>query len=85
MESREIILVAIDKIKPYENNPRINNKAVIPVMNSIKEYVFNNPITVDKDYVIITGHTRYKAAKKLGLEQVPVVILHDLTPQQGKQ
>jgi site-specific DNA-methyltransferase (adenine-specific) len=72
----------LDEITPYENNPRINDGAVDAVAESIKAYGWKVPIVVDSDGVIVTGHTRYKAARKLGLEKVPCVIASDLTPEQ---
>lgn len=75
---------SIDDIKPYENNPRDNDDAVDSVANSIKEFGWQQPIVVDKDNVIIVGHTRYKAAKKLGMDKVPVVVASKLTPEQVK-
>lgn len=69
---------------PYENNPRINDYAVKKVLESIKEYGFTNPILVDKDLVIIAGHTRREAAILAGLERVPYIIKEDLTPEQVK-
>lgn len=74
----------ISKIKPYENNPRDNDDAVNAVAKSIKAYGFQQPIVVDKDGVIIVGHTRYKAAKSLGLQTVPVVFATNLSEQQVK-
>ena len=74
----------ISELKPYENNPRNNEAAVDYVANSIKEFGFQVPIVVDKDNVIVAGHTRYKAAQKIELKEVPVVIAEDLTPQQIK-
>ena len=72
-------------IKPYpENNPPINDAAVDAVAASIQEFGFRQPIVVDADGVIICGHTRYKAALKLGLEKVPVHVAKDLTPEQIK-
>lgn len=76
--------LAIEKLVPYENNPRNNEAAVDYVANSIKEFGFQVPIVVDKDNVIVAGHTRYKAAQKLGLKEVPVVVAEDLTPKQIK-
>lgn len=76
--------LAIEKLVPYENNPRNNDAAVDYVANSIKEFGFQVPIVVDKDNVIVAGHTRYKAAQKLGLTEVPVVVAEDLTPKQIK-
>lgn len=75
---------SIDEIKPYENNPRDNDDAVNAVANSIKEFGWQQPIVVDNEGVIIAGHTRYKAAKKLGLKHVPVVVADNLTPDQVK-
>ena len=74
--------VAIDSIKPYENNPRYNDEAVKPVMNSIKEFGFRNPIIIDKNNVIVCGHTRFKAAQKLKLQTVPVIQADDLSEEQ---
>ena len=76
--------VSIDSIKPYENNPRDNDGGVDAVANSIKEFGWQQPIVVDKDNVIIVGHTRYKAAKKLGMDKVPVVVADNLSPEQVK-
>lgn len=75
---------SIDEIKPYENNPRDNDDAVDAVANSIKEFGWQQPIVVDNEGVIIAGHTRYKAAQKLGLKHVPVVVANNLTPDQVK-
>ncbi|MDD5697368.1 MAG: ParB N-terminal domain-containing protein, partial [Victivallaceae bacterium] len=74
----------INEIIPYEHNPRINDNAVDAVVTSIKEYGFRQPIVVDADGVIIVGHTRWKAAKKMGLETVPVHIAADLPPEKVK-
>lgn len=79
---RTIIYKPITDVIPYEDNPRINDRAVKAVAESIREFGFNQPITVDKDGVIVTGHTRLKAAIKLGLDEVPVTVLDDLTPEQ---
>lgn len=75
---------SIDDIKPYENNPRNNDDAVDAVANSIKEFGWQQPIVVDIGGVIIAGHTRYKAAQKLGLKTVPVVVAKDLSEEQVK-
>lgn len=69
---------------PYENNPRINDYAVKKVLESIKEFGFQNPILVDKDKVIIAGHTRREASLLAGLETVPYIIAEDLTSEQVK-
>ena len=84
MKEMKIEYKNIDDIIPYENNPRNNEEAVEFVANSIKEFGFKVPIVVDKDNVIVTGHTRLKAAQKLGLEQVPVIYADDLTDEQIK-
>jgi len=73
---------AFDSIRPYENNPRINDSAVDAVATSLREYGFRQPIVVDPEGVIVAGHTRYKAALKLGLKKVPVHVATDLTPEQ---
>jgi site-specific DNA-methyltransferase (adenine-specific) len=80
----KIKIVKISDIMPYENNPRINEAAVLPVANSIREFGFKQPIVVDKHNVIIAGHTRYKAAILLGQEKVPCVVASDLTEDQIK-
>ena len=74
----------IERVKPYEKNPRRNDKAVEAVAKSIDAYGFRQPIVVDKDGVIVVGHTRYKAAVKLGLKKVPVHVAADLSPQQAR-
>lgn len=79
-----IIEININDIKEYENNPRNNENAIEPVANSIKEFGFKVPIILDKNNIIVAGHTRIRAAKKLGLETVPCVIADDLTPEQIK-
>ena len=75
--------VPIDKLKPYENNPRFNDDAVDYVVNSIQSFGFRVPIIVDKNNTIIAGHTRLKAAKKLKLKKVPVIEVDDLTEEQA--
>ena len=74
----------LNEIKPYENNPRHNDNAVDAVANSIREFGFKVPIVVDSDGVIVAGHTRYKAAQKLGLQTVPCLVADDLTDEQVK-
>lgn len=78
----KIVEININDLKEYENNPRKNDNAVEPVMNSIKEFGFRIPIIIDKDNVIIAGHTRLKAAKKLKLKTVPCIIADDLNEEQ---
>ena len=80
----KIILMALSVITPYENNPRNNEEAVEKVANSIKEFGFNQPIVVDKDNVIIVGHTRYLAAQQLELEKVPVIVAENLSEEQAR-
>lgn len=74
----------LDRIRPYPNNPRINDDAVDAVAASIREFGVRQAIVVDTDGVIICGHTRFKAAQKLGLEKLPVHVAKDLTPEQIK-
>lgn len=74
----------LDEIKPYENNPRHNDNAVDAVANSIREFGFKVPLVVDSEGVIVAGHTRYKAAQKLGLQTVPCLVADDLTDEQVK-
>lgn len=74
----------LDEIRPYKNNPRKNDQAVDAVAESIREFGFRQPIVIDKNGVIIAGHTRYKAAKSLGLTEVPCEIASDLTDEQAK-
>lgn len=80
----EIITKQLKDIRPYEKNPRKNDEAVEYVANSIKEFGFKVPIVIDKDGVIVAGHTRYKASKKLKLSEVPCIIADDLTEEQIK-
>lgn len=72
-------------LKPYENNPRKNENAVPYVVESIKRYGFKNPIIIDKDGVIVAGHTRYLASIELGLDTVPCIIADDLTEEEIKE
>ena len=78
----QIIEKKLDEIRPYPNNPRNNDGAVDAVAASILAFGFNVPIVIDKDGEIVAGHTRYKAAQKLGLETVPVIEADDLTDEQ---
>lgn len=84
MKDLEVIYKKIDELIPYENNQRNNDGAVETVAKSIKEFGFKVPIVIDKEGVIAAGHTRLKAAKELGLEEVPCIIADDLTPEQVK-
>ena len=67
---------------PYENNPRFNENAIEYVANSIKEFGFRVPIVIDKNNVIVCGHTRAKACERLGIKTVPCVVADDLTDEQ---
>ncbi len=78
----KIELWKINDVKPYPGNPRQNDDAVDAVAASLKEFGFRQPIVVDAEGVIVCGHTRYKAALKLGLEKVPVHVAKDLSPEQ---
>lgn len=84
MKEMKIEYKNIDDIIPYENNPRKNDEAVDYVANSIKEFGFKVPIIIDKDNVVVTGHTRLKASQKLGLKEVPVIYADDLSEEQIK-
>ena len=79
-----IIEMNVDELVPYENNPRKNDEAVEKVALSISAFGFKVPIVVDANNVIVTGHTRLKAAKKLGITTVPVIKADDLTDEQIK-
>ena len=78
----EIKYFTLSEIKLYERNPRKVDRAVDYVANSIREFGFKVPIVVDRHNVIVCGHVRYKAAKKLKLESVPVIVADDLTEEQ---
>lgn len=80
----EFVDKKLSEITPYKNNPRNNDEAVGPVAESIKEFGFKVPIVIDKNGEIVNGHTRYKVAKKLGLETVPVIVADDLSDEQIK-
>lgn len=80
----QIIYKGVNEVIPYEKNPRKNEEAVDYVAKSIKEFGFKVPIIIDKNNVIVTGHTRLKAAKKLGMTEVPVILADDLTDEQIK-
>ncbi len=80
----EIIEKPIGSITPYENNPRDNDAAVEYVANSIRDFGFKVPIVVDRDGVIVAGHTRLKAAKRLHLKTVPCIVADDLSPEKIK-
>lgn len=79
-----IQMMRVADIVPYENNPRKNDEAVKYVAESIKEFGFKVPIVIDKDNIIVAGHTRLKAAKRLKLDEVPCIVADDLTEEQIK-
>ena len=79
----KIEIADINSIKPYENNPRkLKDSAIEKVAMSLKEYGFRQPIVVDKNRIIVVGHTRYRASKKLGFKEVPITVADNLTPEQ---
>lgn len=80
----EIINIATHELKEYENNPRNNDGAVEAVAESIKQFGFKVPIIIDRNNIIVAGHTRKKAADLLGIESVPCIVADDLTPEQIK-
>lgn len=80
----DVIEIQLSELKEYENNPRNNAAAVDAVAESIKKFGFKVPIIVDEDGVIVAGHTRKKAAERLGLNTAPCIIADDLTPEQIK-
>jgi ParB/Sulfiredoxin domain len=80
----QILEVILADITPYDGNPRLNDPAVDAVAASISEFGFLQPIVVDSAMVIVVGHTRFRAAQRLGLEKVPIVIAAHLTPEQIK-
>jgi len=79
----EVQEIDVRDVYPYENNPRKNADAVKYVMESIKEFGFKQPIVLDKNHVIVVGHTRFAAAKKLGMKTVPCVVAEDMTEEQA--
>ncbi len=78
----DVLNVNIAEIKPYENNPRNNDNAVDKVAESIKLFGFRIPVVLDKNNVIVCGHTRYKASQKLGLKELPCTYAKDLSQEQ---
>src|SRR3954467_15624487 len=80
----EVEMRPVGSIRPYQNNPRDNDAAVDAVAASLKAFGFRQPLVVDEGDVIIVGHTRYKAALKLGMTEVPVHVARGLTPEQAR-
>jgi len=79
-----IVSMPIGQVRPYPKNPRKNDRAVKTVAESLEQYGFQQPIVVDKEHVIIVGHTRYRAAQSLGLKDVPVLVAKELTEKQAQ-
>lgn len=84
MKEEKIVYKKVEDLIPYENNPRLNDNGVEALAESIKEFGFKVPIIIDTDGVIVAGHTRLKACKKLGIEEVPCIVADDLTDEQVK-
>lgn len=84
MKELQIVYKNISELNPYENNPRFNDDAVEYVANSIKEFGFKNPIILDNNNVIVCGHTRYKAAKKLEMEKCSMYYLFRFNTRANK-
>lgn len=84
MNELKIEYVDINSIKPYKNNPRVNDDAIQYVANSIKEFGFKNPIILDKENVIVCGHTRLEASKRLDIDKIPCLYADDLNEEQIK-
>lgn len=80
----KLLDVPVSRIKPYWNNPRDNSEAVKYLVKSIKDYGFKNPLILDKEFVVICGHTRLEAAQQLGIKKLPCIIADDLTDEQAK-
>ena len=81
----ELVTLPLNKIKPYERNPRNNNKAVDAVMESIRQCTYVAPIIVDENNIILAGHTRYKALKKLGKTEAEVIVKSGLSDEQKRK
>ena len=78
--------ISLDKVRPYWRNPRrVTEDAVNQLIASIREYGYQQPIVVDSDYVIIVGHTRYAALRRMEVTEAPVRVARSLTPAQAKQ
>lgn len=83
-DNLKVVYKNIDEITPYKNNPRKNDNAVEYVKNSIKDFGFKVPVVIDKDNIVVAGHTRLKAAKELNLDRIPCIVADDLTEGQIK-
>ena len=84
MSSQKIVIKKISELVAYGNNPRINDEAIDAVAASIQAFGFRNPILIDSNNVIVSGHTRLKASQKLGIEEVPCIVIDDLTDDEIK-
>lgn len=84
MDKLKIVYKKLDDLTPYENNPRLNDGAADAVAKSIEKFGFKVPIVIDKDGVIVAGHTRLKAAKQLAIDEVPCIIADDLSDEELK-
>ena len=82
MAELAVVYKDVDELVPYADNPRINDAAVDAVANSIREFGFKVPVVLDRNNVIVAGHTRVKASRKLSLKQIPCIIADDLTDEQ---
>ena len=82
--ARSIVMLPVSEVRPYEKNPRKNAEAVKYVRASIEKFGFKQPIVIDSNRVIISGHTRLEAAKSLGMAEVPCIVADDLTDAQVK-
>ncbi|MBL8757324.1 MAG: ParB N-terminal domain-containing protein, partial [Phycisphaerae bacterium] len=80
----QVIMRGVESVRPYERNPRVNDGAVEAVARSITEFGFRQPIVVDADGVIVVGHTRWKAAQRLGLSEVPVHVAEGLSAEKAR-
>lgn len=81
----EYVKRRLSEIKPYENNPRINDDAVDDVAESIRQCSYIAPIVIDEDGEILAGHTRYRALRKLGYSECEVIVVSGLTEEQKKK
>ena len=84
MKKTSIEYLKLSEVIPYDNNPRQNDEAVEGVKESIRQFGFKVPMVIDENNVIVCGHTRYKASKELGLEEIPCIRADDLTDEQIK-
>lgn len=81
----ELITALLNDLKPYENNPRINTEAIEPVMKSIMQVGYVTPIIIDENMVVLAGHTRYEAVKRLGFNAVDCIVVNDMTDEQKRK